>query len=276
MTEQKKRILESAEYIKSCSPFREKITSAMVTYYNPAFLKGFNIVKKVKYSEIPPKFTGAIDAEGEVIFAETKKGRKKLIILNGHINFYNGFKMRDAAHPVYVLKELGIRKLVIVDEVGHLNPRFTVGGVSLIYDHINLMGDNPLIGENDNSIGTRFPDMSNPYDEKWYREIEQLLRERKFAFYPSVYLGVTGPETETEAECRFYREIGADVLGYSLVPENMAVVHGGLTCSAFGMISRELVADRLKEISNEEKLKNRLKAEKTFAPVIEELFSMMK
>jgi purine-nucleoside phosphorylase len=276
MTEQKERILESAAYLKALNPFKEKITSALVTYYDPSFLKGFNIVKRIEYADIPPRFYGAIDAEGEFIFAETKKGKKKLVILNGHINFYNGFKMRDAAHPIYVLKELGIKKLVIVDEVGHLNPRFAVGGVSLIYDHINLMGDNPLIGENDNSIGTRFPDMSNPYDEKWYYEIENFLRERKFRFYPSVYIGVTGPETETEAECRFYREIGADVLGYSLVPENMAVVHGGLSCLSFGMISRELVADRLKEISNEEKRKNRLKAEKTFAPVIEELFLLIK
>lgn len=276
MTEQRKRILESAGYLKAASPFKEKITSALVTYYDPSFLKGFNIIKRIKYADIPPKFHGAIDAVGEFIFAETKKGKKKLIILNGHINFYNGFSMRDAAHPVYVLKELGIRKLVVVDEVGHLNPRFKIGGVSLIYDHINLMGDNPLIGENDNSIGTRFPDMSNPYDEKWNLEIENYLREKKFRYYPSVYLGVTGPETETEAECRFYREIGADVLGYSLVPENMAVVHGGMSCAAFGMISRELVADRLKEISAEEKLKNRLKAEKAFAPVIEGLFSMLK
>jgi len=276
MTEQKKRILESAAFLKAASPFKEKIGFALVTYYDPSFLKGFNIIKKIKYADIPPKLHGAVDAEGELIFAETKKRKNKLVILNGHINFYNGFKMRDAAHPVYVLKEFGIKKLVIVDEVGHLNPRFEVGGVSLIYDHINLMGDNPLIGENDNSIGTRFPDMSNPYDEKWYYDIEKFLRERKFGFYPSVYLGVTGPETETEAECRFYREIGADVLGYSLVPENMAVIHGGLICSAFGMISRELVADRLKEISTEEKLKNRLKAEKAFAPVIEELFSILK
>jgi purine-nucleoside phosphorylase len=276
MTEQKKRILESADYIRSCSPFKEKVTNALVTYYDPSFLKGFNIIKRIKYADIPPKFHGAIDAAGEFIFAETKKGKKKLVILNGHVNFYNGFSMRDSAHPVYVLKELGIRKLVIVDEVGHLNPRFIVGGVSLIYDHINLMGDNPLIGENDNSIGTRFPDMSNPYDEKQYYEIEKYLRDIKFVFYPSVYLGVTGPETETEAECRFYREIGADVLGYSLVPENMAVIHGGMSCAAFGMISRELVADRLVEISNEEKLKNRLRAEKAFAPVIEELFTMLK
>jgi purine-nucleoside phosphorylase len=211
-----------------------------------------------------------------VIFASTRKGNKKFIILNGHLNFYNGYKMAEAAHPIYVLKELGIKKMVIVDEVGHLNPRYSVGGTALIYDHINLMGDNPLIGENDSTIGTRFPDMSNPYDEKWYSDIESYLTEKKFKYHPSVYVGVTGPETETEAECRFYREIGGDVLGYSLIPENIALVHGELTCAAFGIITRELVSDRLKEISPEEKNKNRLRAEKAFSPVITELVSLIK
>lgn len=278
MTEQKERIFESAAYLKAKSPFgaKDKVDFAIVTYKDPVFLKNFKAVKRINYSEIPPKFSGAKDAEGEFIFAQTKEGKKKFVILNGHINFYNGFSMRDTAHPVYVLREMGIKRLIIIDEVGHLNPRFSSGDVSLIYDHINLMGDNPLIGENDESIGTRFPDMSNCYDEKWYNDNENFLREKKFRFYPSVYLGVTGPETETEAECRFYREIGADVLGYSLVPENIALVHAGMKCAAFGMISRELVADRLTEISTEERLKNRQKAEKSFTPILEELVSLLK
>lgn len=278
MTEQKERIFESVACLKAKSPFgvKEKLNFAVVTYKDPLFLKNFNAVKKINYSDIPPKFGGAKDADGEFIFAETKDGKKKFIILNGHINFYNGFSMRDTAHPIYTLSEMGIKRLVIVDEAGYLNPRFSVGGVSLIYDHINLMGDNPLIGENDGTIGARFPDMSNCYDADWYGDIENFLREMKFPFYPSVYLGVTGPETETEAECRFYREVGADVLGYSLVPENIALVHAGMKCTAFGMLSRELVADRLVEISADEQLKNRQKAEKEFAPVLEELISLAK
>lgn len=276
MTEQKKRILESASYIKQALGLKDKPSFALVTYHNPSFLKEFKVIKKVKYSEIPPAFNAPKPAEGEFIYASTKNGKKKFIILNGHVNFYNGFKMQDAAHYIYVLRELGVKRMIIVDEAGHLNPRYSVGDVAVVYDHINLMGDNPLIGENDNSIGPRFPDMSNPYDEKWYGDIVNYLTEKKFKFHQSVYLGVTGPETETEAECRFYREIGCDVLGYSLVPENIALVHGGMSCTAFCMITRELVADRLKEISTEEKAKNRLKAEKAFAPIISELVSLSK
>jgi purine-nucleoside phosphorylase len=276
MTEQKEQIKLSADFIKASSPFKGNVNFAVITYKDPSFLKDYKAVKKIKYSDIPPAFSGEGSSEGEFIFAQTKDGKKNFYILNGHINFYNGYKMREAAHPIYVLNSLGVKNVIIIDEAGYLNPRFKTGGVSLIYDHINFMGDNPLIGENDSTLGTRFPDMSDPYDEKWYNSNAAFLRERKFEFFPSVYLGVTGPETETEAECRFYRETGSDILGYSLVPENIAMVHAGMKCAAFAMLTRELVADRLTEISAEEKAKNRLKAEKTFGPILAELVSQIK
>jgi len=277
MTEQKKRILESAEFLKSNNPFKKQTAFALVTYYNPSFLKEFKIAGRFKYKEIPPSLnSGNGELNGEVIFASHKKANKNFIILNGHINYFDGYDMHDTAHYIYVLKELGVKNVLLIDEVGHLNPRYKTGETALIFDHINLMGNNPLIGENDDSLGPRFPDMSNAYDEKWTAGIEKFLIEKKFKHHQSVYIGVTGPETETEAECRFYRDIGADVLGYSLVPENIAAVHCGLRVSAFGMISRELVADRLVEISDEEKSKNRLKAEKAFSPVLAELVGMSK
>ncbi len=274
MTEQKKRIFESANYIKANNPLKGKTDTAVVCYHNSSLLKEFKSHGKLPYKSIPPVFEGITDKiEGEFIFASIAK--KNIYFLNGHFNFYKGYKMRDAAHPIYVLKELGVKNIIVIDETGHLNPRFQTGGVALVYDHINFMGDNPLIGENDNSLGPRFPDMSNPYDEKIYSKIEKLFVEKKFKFFPSVYIGVTGPETETEAECRFYREIGSDILGYSLVPENLAAVHSGLNCIAFAMISRELVADRLVEISDADKNKNRLKAEKSFASLIKDIIALL-
>lgn len=273
MTEQKKLIKQTADFIRENSPFKSSPRTALLIYRNSALLKEFTIIKRSNYSKIPPVISADAGSKGELLYAKSKKGSGTFYILNGFLNFYDGFKMREAAHHVYALKELGVKNLVIVDEVGHLNPRFKVGGTALVYDHINLMGDNPLIGENDNSIGARFPDMSEPYDEKWYSSIEKYLRDSRFEFYPSVYLGITGPETETEAECRFYRETGSDVLGYSLVPLNIAAVHAGLKCTAFGIITRELVADRLREISDEERSANRRKAEKAFAPMLSEIIS---
>jgi purine-nucleoside phosphorylase len=275
MTEQKKYIKESINYILSRSPFKKIPSLAIVSYKGSSLLKEFTLKKKLRFIEIPPHLKDDRKEDGEFIFAELKGKRKEVIFLNGRHSFYEGYSMRGAAHPVYVLKEMGVKTLLLIDEVGFLNPRFSVSGVSFIFDHINLMGDNPLIGENDDTLGPRFPDMSNAYDAGLYNKIEKLLIDKKFKFYPSVYLGVTGPETETEAECRFYREIGSDVLGYSLVPENLAANHCGLKCIGFGMISRELVADRLKEIAPEEQLKNRVKAEKYFGIVFKDIVSIL-
>jgi len=130
------------------------------------------------------------------------------------------------------------------------------------------MGDNPLIGENDNTLGVRFPDMSNCYDIAFYERIASVLRDARLEFYPSVYMGITGPQTETEAECRFYRDAGADVLGYSLAPLVIASAHANLTTAAIGLISRELVADRLQEITDKQRINNRRKAEKVLSDLI--------
>ena len=274
MNYQKKRITESEIFLKDISPFKKSPKLAIVSYYNPSFLNGFDILKKIDYTQIPPEFeNSAPAADGEFIFAKLKNSKKELFILNGRFYFYNGYSMRDAVHPIYVLKHLGVETIIFIDEAGYLNPRFTKGGVSFIYDHINLMGDNPLIGENESSLGLRFPDMSNAYDEELYKKIEKIFIENKFKFYPSVYLGITGPETETEAECRFYREIGADILGYGLVPENLTAVHSNIKSVAFGMLSRELVADRLKEIDPDEQKKNRITAEKYFGTILREIIN---
>ncbi len=274
MTLQKKKILESSEFLKSKNPFKSAPDIAIITYHNPSFLTKFKSVRSIKFQDIPHfNSKKSVEAGNDLIFASA--GKRNLILLNGRYNFYNGCSMREAAHPVYVLKSLGVKTILLIDEVGFLNPRFRIGGVALIYDHINLMGDNPHIGENDSTLGDRFPDMSNAYDSGLYSKTENLLVEKQFRYYPSVYLGITGPETETEAECRFYRDIGPDILGYSLIPENLAAVHCGLKCIAFGMISRELVADRLKEISAKEQAKHRLNAEKHFSAIIPDLINII-
>jgi len=274
MTEQKKLVMDSVNYIKSKDPFKGKVEKAVVSYNGSSFVNCLKIVSKIKYENIPPSVNeGVREHEGNFIFA--KAGKTNFYFLDGHINYFEEQDIRLAAHPIYVLKELGVKKVLLIDEVGHLNPGYHVGGVSLIFDHINLMGVNPLIGENDSSLGIRFPDMSNAYDRKLYGKVENYFIEKKLKYFPSVYIGVSGPETETEAECRFYREIGSDVLGYSLVPETLAAVHAGIRVAALGMISRELVADRLLEISREDKLKNREKAEKYISPAIKDIIQLL-
>lgn len=244
MTQQRKKILESVKAIKKQIPVKLKPKIALIIEGNYTLPYGINILKKIDYKNIPPKFEGVeTQHNGMIYFA--KAGSKDLIIFKGRFHFYEGYSMRDIGHIIYILSELGIEKILSIDEVAMLNPRFETGELALIYDHINLMGDNPLIGENDENLGIRFPDMSNAYDKKLFNKILKIFQDNKLAINESVYLGITGPQSETEAEARFYREIGSDVLGYSLAPENITAVHSGIKFAAISLITRELIADKM-------------------------------
>jgi purine-nucleoside phosphorylase len=268
MTEQKSKIIESVNYLKENLKLKKYPSVCIVTYKNPLFLKEFELIKRIKYADIPPRFDNVYSNDGELIYAKMKNSSKYFFILNGRFNNYDGYSMRDIAHPIYALKELGVSTAILIEDTGYLNPRYSVGDIAMIYDHINLMGGNPLIGQNDETLGTRFPDMSNAYDSALFKKIEKVFIRQKFTFYPAVFLGIMGPQSETEAECRFYRDTGADVLGYGIVPENIAVVHSGMKCAAFGLCTRELVADRMDETSPEEYFKNRTSAEKNFGKIL--------
>jgi len=246
MTEQRKRILESVKAIKKHIPVKLKPKVALIVDDNYTLPYGINILKKLDYKDIPPKFENVENEnKGKIYYA--KAGSRDLIIFKGRFHFYEGYSMRDIGHIIYIMSYLGIEKILSIDEVGNLNPRFECGELALIYDHINLMGDNPLIGENDEELGIRFPDMSNAYDKRLFERIVKVFQDNKMRINESVYLSIIGPQTETEAETRFYREIGSDVLGYSLAPENITAVHAKIKFAGIGLITRDLIADRILE-----------------------------
>lgn len=258
MTEQRKKILESVKYIKKNAPKKFSADTALIIESFQKISDGFKILSQIDYKKIPPKFeNSSVDKSGSLQFA--KIGNKSIIVLKGRFHFYDGVSMRDLGHVIYVLKHLGIKKIISIDEVAHLNPRFSCGELALIYDHINLMGDNPLIGENDDELGLRFPDMSNAYDVEQFEVAYSVFQDMRMKMNESVYLGTIGPETETEAEARFYREIGSDVVGYSLVPENIAAVHNNIKFLGIGLITRELIADKMLEDESTEAEKEKAK-----------------
>ncbi|MBN8569333.1 MAG: purine-nucleoside phosphorylase [Ignavibacteria bacterium] len=266
MTEQRERIKQSVDYIKSVMPKGFSADTAIYTEEN------FNIsdlkeIGKIKASDIPPAFEGGDKQNSKFIFG--KLNGKNVIVVKGRFHFYDGYKMRDIGHVIYVLKSLGVKKLITVDEVGHLNPRFSTGEIALVYDHINLMGDNPLIGKNDDELGVRFPDMSNAYDKNLYAKVYKVLQDNKVRINEAIYVGTTGPESETDAEARFYREIGGDVVGYSTAAENITAVHCGLKHIALGLITRDLVADKMMEDSRNdaERTKDKKKALSTASAI---------
>ena len=172
--------------------------------------------------------------------------------MQGRFHYYEGYSMQQITLPVRVMYELGIRVLVISNACGGMNPHFSRGDLMLMDDHINLIGDNPLIGPNLDEYGPRFPDMSEPYSQKLIEIAEQTALENRIILRRGVYLAVSGPNLETKAEYRFLRATGADVVGMSTVPEDIAAVHMGMEVLAISVITDECFPDALQPVSVEE------------------------
>ncbi len=173
-------------------------------------------------------------------------GGRRVMAMQGRVHFYEGYSMQEITLPVRVMQALGCRALVMSNAVGGMNPHLVPGDITVISDHINLMGDNPLIGPNDDRLGPRFPDMSEPYDRAFLATMEQVALELRIPLKRAVYVAVAGPNLETAAEYRFLRAIGADTVGMSSVPECLAAVHGGLRVLGLSVITDACFPDALK------------------------------
>lgn len=207
---------------------------------------------EVLFSEAAPDVISKTDGSPKFIFART--GNTDLLIVKNRLHFYNGIPMQSIGDLIYTLKFCGVKKIISIDEVGHLDPRLDEGTYCFVHDHINLMGDNPLIGPNDNQLGVRFPDMSDCYNSGLLKKVKKTVIENKSVYSEGIYIGILGPAGETEAEARFYREIGGAIAGYSMVPENIAAVHAGIKFVGIGLISRHLLADKMAEETRSETL----------------------
>ncbi len=168
-----------------------------------------------------------------------------ILAMEGRFHQYEGYPLQQITLPVRVMKRLGSKLLIVSQAVGGMNPYYQPGDVMLIDDHINLMGDNPLIGINDDRLGPRFPDMSQPYDRQLIEHGLEIARRENFVVHRGVTVAVTGPNLETRAEYRFLRQIGADVVGMSTVPEAIVAVHAGLRTFGLSVITDMCLPDTL-------------------------------
>jgi len=206
---------------------------------------------------------------GELLFGQL--GQREVVAMRGRFHYYEGHSMADITLPVRVMKALGVRKLLISNAAGGMNPILDAGDLMIIEDHINLIGDNPLIGINDPSLGPRFPDMSEPYSRGMIDLAENVALEEKIPVKKGIYVAVAGPNLETRAEYRFLRGIGADAVGMSTVPEVIAAMQSGLDVFAVSVITDRCLPDALEPINIEKIIRTAREAEPSLTMLMKRL-----
>jgi purine-nucleoside phosphorylase len=224
----------------------------------------------IDYSAIPNFPVSTVKGHGGKLILGILGG-KNVIALQGRFHYYEGWTMQELTFPVRVMKELGIKQLILSNAAGGMNPKYKVGDIVFINDHINLFPTNPLIGKNYDELGPRFPDMSEPYDPKWITLAKQIADKHNFRSHIGVYAGLSGPCFETPAEYRWLRIIGADVVGMSTVPEVIVAHHGGTPCFAVSIVTDLGGFDHVEKVSHEEVLAVANAAENKLTTIIKEM-----
>lgn len=184
--------------------------------------------------------------------------------------------MQQITYPVRVMKFLGVETLLVSNACGGMNPQYRKGDVMIMVDHINMLGDNPLIGKNEDEFGPRFPDMSEPYSFELIELAEKIALENQLKIQKGVYVAVPGPNLETKAEYRFLRATGADVVGMSTIPENIVANHMGMKVLGISIITDECFPDSLKPVNVEEIIVAAMKAEPKMTLIMKELIKRLK
>jgi len=203
------------------------------------------------YDGIPGFPTSTVEHHvGELVLG--RLAGRDVVAMNGRFHCYEGYSMQEVTFPIRVMQALGAGTLIVSAACGGMNPVYEPGDIVIIDDHINLLGGNPLIGPNDESLGPRFPDMCVPYDPDLLALAQRVALEEGIRAHKGVYVAVAGPNLETRAEYRFLRTIGADVVGMSTVPEVLVAVHGGMRVLGVTVITDKCLADALQPANIEE------------------------
>jgi len=209
--------------------------------------------QEIPYTAIPNFPVSTVKGHhGSFIFG--KMNGVEVIVLNGRFHYYEGYTMQEVTFPIQIMKELGIKKLIVSNAAGGMNPTFNVGDIMLIRDHINLFGTNPLIGANDDQMGPRFPDMSEAYSKKMLKVAFECAKKLDIHVQSGVYVGITGPCFETPAEYRMFTILGGDAVGMSTVPETIVARHRGMEVFGLSVITDLGIVGQVEKVSHEEVL----------------------
>jgi purine-nucleoside phosphorylase len=237
-------------------------------------VKEIKIENELDYSDLPHFPLSTVEShKGKLIFGTI--GDKKVVAMQGRFHYYEGYSMQQIVYPVRVMKFIGVKTLLVSNACGGMNPDYHKGDIMLMTDHINLLGDNPLIGKNYDELGPRFPDMSEPYSLKLIKLAEQVAQENKIKVQKGVYIAVPGPNLETKAEYKFLRTAGADVVGMSTIPENIAANHMGIQVLGISIITDECFPDTLKPVNVEEIIATAMEAEPKMTLIMKEVIKRL-
>ncbi|HAJ32958.1 MAG TPA: purine-nucleoside phosphorylase [Candidatus Atribacteria bacterium] len=265
MEDLKAKVAESVEFINQKSKIKPKIAIILGTGLG-RLAEDIEEKEIIPYSEIPNFPISTVQSHsGNLVLG--KLGNKEVVAMQGRFHYYEGYSLKEVTFPVRVMKKLGADIIIISNAAGGMNRFFKRGDLMLITDHINLFGDNPLIGPNDEELGPRFPDMSEAYSQKFIELAKKIALKEKIRLREGVYVGLTGPTLETPAEYRFLINIGADAVGMSTVPEVIVANHMemkvlGISCitdlAIDGVIVKTSVEEILKAASDAEPIMTKL------------------
>jgi purine-nucleoside phosphorylase len=206
------------------------------------------VEQTIEYTDLPNFPLSTVESHKGRLLCGTLGG-KTVVAMQGRFHRYEGYSLQQVTFPVRVLRALGADTLIVSNACGGMHPLWAAGDLMVISDHINLLGDNPLIGPNDDTLGARFPDMSEPYDPALRALARAVALQHGITLREGVYVAVQGPNLETRAEYRFLRGIGADVVGMSTVPEVIVALHGGMRVLGLSIITDQCLPDALEPAS---------------------------
>ncbi|MBC9913961.1 purine-nucleoside phosphorylase [Chitinophaga varians] len=229
---------------------------------------------EISYRDIPHFPESTVEGHSGKLILGYMQG-KPIVAMAGRFHYYEGFSMKQVTFPVRVMKELGIHTLFISNAAGGMNPQFKVGDLMVIKDHINLQPEHPLRGRNEDTLGPRFPDMSEPYSKALIQSAYQIATANNIALHTGVYVGVQGPTFETRAEYKYMHIIGGDAVGMSTVPEVIVAAHAGLQVFAMSVITDIGIREEENVITHQEVLEAAHAAEPKLTLIFSELIRQL-
>ena len=229
---------------------------------------------EIPYEEIPHFPVSTVEGhKGRLIFG-TLEG-VKVWVMSGRFHFYEGYTPQQVSYPVRVMRALGVETLLLSNAAGGVNSNFKVGDLMIINDHISLFTINPLLGKNEEALGTRFPDMSEPYAKSLIAKVKNIAADNNIKVHEGVYLGVTGPTFETRAEYKLILAVGGDAVGMSTVQETIVAVHGGMKVFAISVITDLGIREEDNVITHQEVLEAATAAEPKLTLLFKELVKQL-